>query len=267
MIKCSGAGCSRYHQERGTYRTRSTVRRLVQNLELVFALLLCNEGRGSTTVKVNCFYASCIKEDLCDFLHATAARIRLLTTVKYHNYNLTGSCNTDSSSGCTIIGVSLAMSNNYFTISNKHLTEATNCFSNLILINSVILILGSYNSLTILGNTKESAVIDTMPFCAIHYEQATGLSGRHVVTVGIGTNYYVIVRNVIGTFGVAVLVLCGISLIKNTLHCPTVFGSRIVIVCKYVNVVTCDVGSCNIVNHLLTICRFCLIILLSNTGC
>ena len=95
MIECSGAGSGRYDHKRCTYRTCNTVGGAVNNAESIITGKLRNEGSRSTTVKVDCVNASCLKHDLSDLLHATTAGEGLLTTVKYHEYDLTGSGNTN----------------------------------------------------------------------------------------------------------------------------------------------------------------------------
>ena len=262
MIKFSRAGSRRNHHERSSYGTGEAVGRLVYNAELVIAGLSCNEGRRTTTVKVNCLNATCVEHDLRNFFHITAAGEGFLTAIENHEYDLTGLGNTNRSSGCTA-GV---FRRNDLTVLDKGSTESGNTFCNLILVDLVILLGRSDNGSTVLKNTKESAGVNTMIFLTIHDEKTAGLTGRHIEAVSVDTCNDVIVRNIMRAFGIAVFILSGIRLIKNSGHLPTERRIVMRIVCINMNVASGDITGCDVVNHLFSVSRSCIMNILRDTG-
>ena len=266
VIELGRAGCGRNHKKRGRYRTCKTIRRSVEYAKLIRTGLSCNECSRSTTVKVDRLNATCLEHDLCDLLHATTAGEGLLTTVKYHEYYLTGLGDTNRSSGSTARIIVIVSANSDFAILNKKSTETTNSLLKLILVDVVVIILSTNNSLAVLGNTEESGSVDTVILGAIHDKETAGLTGRHVKAVSVNAYDYVIVFNIVGAVRIATICLSGIRLILNSGHMPTEGRIVFVIVCIYVNVFSGNVSSCNIVYHLLSVSTCCKVSLLGNTG-
>ena len=266
VIELGRAGSGRNHHKRGRYRTLETVRGSVYNAELVIAGLLSNVGSRSTTVKVNCVYTSCLKHDLCNFFHATATGEGLLTTVKYHKYNLTGLCYTYCSTACTAIGVVIAVLNCDFAILNKDRAEACDSLLYLILVNSVVFLGGTDNCCTVLKNTEEAVGVNRVILYATHYEKTAGLTGRHIKACTVGRSDNLVIGNVVFAVGITVLILSCICLIKYALHFPTRSRIIVVIVCKYAYVISGNISSRYVVNHLLTVSRGSVVDRLSDTG-
>ena len=266
VIEFGGAGSSGNYHERGRYGTRITVGGLVDNGEVIVTGLSCNVGGGTAAVEVNRFYAACFKHDLRDFFHATAAGNGFLTSVEYHHNDLTGLGDTDSSSGSTAGVIVGGLIDGNLTVFYKGCTEASDTFLYLTLINRVVFFRGTDNGSAVLEDTEEAVCVDGVVFNTAHDEQAAGFTGRHIEACTVGRCDYLIVGNVVGAVGVAVLILCSICLILNTGHFPTLGGIVIVVVCVEVNVISGDIGSCEIVNHLFAVSRSSVLDLLGNTG-
>ena len=135
----------------------------------------------------------------------------------------------------------------------------------MVLVNGVILLSCSDNSSTIIKNSKETRTVNSLIFLAIHYKQATGLTGLHIKAGTVNTCNYIIILNVVGAVRIAAICLSGIRLILNSAHFPTKGRIIVVIVCVNVNVASGDITSCDVVYHLLTVSTCCVVNLLSNT--
>ena len=266
MVKLSRAGSCGNHEKRCRYRTRKAVRGLIYNAEFIIAGLSCNECCRSTTVEVNSLYTTCLKHDLSDFLHTTAAGEGFLTTVKYHKYNLTCLCDTNSCSGSAVYIVIFSSGNCDLTVLNKYCTKSTNSFLKLISVNFIVFLSCTYNCLTVLCNTKEAGIVNAVILLTIHDKKTAGFTCGHVKSVGVNAGNYVIVRNVVGARRISMILLCGISLIFYSLHFPAECRIVISIVCIYVYVVSCNITCCDIVYHLLSVCGSSIMDFLSDTG-
>ena len=266
MVKRCGAGSCGYHDQRCTYGTGSTVGRTADNFQCVCTLLLSNVGGRSAAVQVDRVYATCLEHDLSDLFHTTAAGNGLLTSVEYHEYDLTGLGDTDSGTACSLSIIIAGACDGDLSILYEGAAETGDTLCQLILKTLVILIGTDYGS-AVLEHSEEALSITRMIFNAAHHKQAAGLTCLHVIACAVDSSNYVVVFNVMLAFGVAVLVLGCISLIKNSLHTPS--QGRIVILVVSVNV---DVGTgyvtgCNVVSDLLAVCSLCILDLLGDTGC
>ena len=266
MIKFCGAGSSRNDHKRSRYGTLYTIRRTVNNAEFSITGLSCNVSGRSTTVKVDCLYATCLKHDLCNFLHTTTTREGFLTAIKYHQNYLAGLSNTNCRTACTTGIIVIGSGNTNLTVLYKSSTKACDTFSNLALVNCLVFFSSTNNGSTVLQNTKETIAINCMILDTVHDKQASGLTGSHIKSGTVSSCNYVIVRNVVFTVRITVLILCGICLIKNTLHFPTSCGIIVVVVCEKMNVISCDISSCKVVYHLLVIGRSSIMNCLRDTG-
>ena len=266
VIELGGAGRGGNHQERRGNRTGETVRGRVDHLKSSCAGLLSHEGSGSAAVQVDSVYAACLEHDLSDLLHATAARARLLTTVEYHEYDLTGLGDTDSSSGCTAGVVGFRSGNNNLTVLDQHGTEAADGLLQLVLIVGVVLSSRTDNGLAVLGDTEEAGTTDTVVELTVHDQQTTGLTGRHVEAVCVHTDDNVVVGDVVGACGIAAVSLSSVCLIDNALHLPTLGRIVISVVCKHVYIIAGDICGGDVVDHLLIVSGRCVVNLLGDTG-
>ena len=262
MIKISRAGSCGNHHKRGRYRTSKSIGRLVNNAKAVASGLSCNERRGSTTIEVNRVYTSRFEQNLCDFRHVTTAREGLLASIENHKYNLTGSCNTYCSSGSTR---STSISCNDLTVFNKSCAKSCDTLLNTILVNRIVFLSSSNNSSTVIENTEETVGVRSMIFSTIHHKKTTRLTCGHIKSCSVDTCNYIIVRNVIRTVGITILILSGIRLIKDSGHFPTKRRIIMRIVCINIYVISCNITCCEIVNHLLAICRCSIMNFLCNT--
>ena len=263
MVKFSRAGCGGDNDKRVSNRTLHTVGGVVDNSKAFFTGLFCHIGGRSAAVQVYSRNTSCIKHNLGDFLHTTAAGEGFLTAVQYHQHHLACFGNTHCGSGGTVNIVQILADS---TVSNQHSTKATNGFCQLTSINFVIFIGSADNGLTVLGDAKEATLVDTVVFLAVHNEEATGFTGRHIKAVSIHTSDNIIVRNVIGAFRVAVFVLRRVGLVKDTGHFPTEARIGMGIVGVYIDIASIDIGGGYVIDHLLTVSGDGIIDFLGDTG-
>ena len=263
VVKCSRAGCQRHHDQRGADRAGRTVGRSAYNLQFRAALRLCNVGGRATAVQVNCGNAACLQHDLCNFLHTAAAGHGFLSAIQNHENNLAGLGNTHSRTACTVCIVVFGSVNSYLSILNQRRAKCSNTITELSLINGVILFRGANHRYAVLRNAEEAVAVDGMVLCSAHNQQATGFAGAHIVACTVDTGNHIIVFNVILALRIAILFLCSICLIQNTRHCP---NRRIVIsvVCIYFHIASGNVCRRNVVDHLLTVCRGCMLNILGN---
>ena len=266
MIKCCGTGRSRHHEQRGTNRTFNTIRGSVYNTQFVCTFLLGNKCGRAAAVKVDRMDTTGFQHNLRNFLHAAAARPGFLTTIENHKDDLTGLGNTDGCTACTVSVIIISSGDTNFTIFNQGRTETGNAFCNLILINCQIFFLCTDHRCAILQNTKETAAVDILIHHTIHNQQTAGFTGGHIKTGTIDACDYIVVRNIVRTIGIAVFSLGSICLITNTLHRPTCSGIVIVIVCKNMDIVSTQVCSSQVIDHLLSVCRSCHFDLLCDAG-
>ena len=266
VIELGRAGCGGNHHKRGCYRTSRTVGGSADNAEAVITRLLCNVGSRSTAVKVNCVYAACLEHDLCDFLHATTTGEGLLTTVEYHKYYLTGLGDTNCCTACTSAGVGSAFLNYNLAVLNESSTEASDSLLYSATVNGVVLLGSTDYGRAVVENTEEAVTVNCMVLNTTHYKYATGFTGRHVITCAVGCGNYIVVGDVVLAVGIAVLVLSCVSLIKYTLHAPTCLGIILSVVGKYMHVISGNIRSSNVVNHLLSVSGGSVMDCLGDTG-
>ena len=262
MVKCSGAGSSGNHEQRGTDRTCRTVRRSVHNFQFCAAFRLCNKCSGTTAVQVDGRLTASFHHDLCNFLHATAAGEGLLSAVQNHQNDLAGLGDTNSRAARP--GAVVRCDN--LTIPNQ-IAKSCNCIANLSLVGGFVFLCRTNNGSTILQNAKETLVIHGMVFYTImHYQYAARLAGTHIIAGTVDTGNNIIVFNVMLAFRITILLLCKVCLIQNAGHC---MDSRIVvgIVCENIHIASVYIDSCDIEDHLLVICGCCVLDVLSNARC
>ena len=250
---CRAGSCGNHHK-RCRNRACKTVRRFVNNAEFCVAGLSCNICCRTAAVEVDRLYAASFEHDLCDFLHATTAGEGFLTSVKYHKYNLTCLCDTNSCSGCTASVIVVCSSYTDFAILDKHSTKAADSFCQLTLVCFVVFLSCANESRTVLRNTEEAVAVNAVVFFAVHYKQTARFTSRHIEAVSIYAGNNIVIGDIIGTIGVTVLVLSRICLILNTGHFPTFRRIVIVVVCINVYVASGNICSSNVINHLLAVC-------------
>ena len=266
MIELSGAGSGGNHHQRGGDGALEAIRRSVDNGELVIAGLSCDVGGRSAAVQIDCLYAACLEHDLSDLLHATAAREGLLTSVKYHEHDLTGLGDTDSGSGSALSVVVLGSGNSDLAVLDQHGTEAADGLDQQILVGLVVLCGSADVGLAVLGDTEEAVLVRAVVGLTVHDQQAAGLTGLHVEAISIHAGDHVVVGDVVGAVGIAVLILGGVSLIQNAGHLPTKGRIVVSIVSVNVDVISGDISGSHVVDHLLTVSRGCIMDSLGDTG-
>ena len=248
VVKRSGVRRSRNDNKRTCNRTRNTVGRTIDNLKRIFALGTSNERGRTTTIKVDCVYTTSCIHNLRKLTHITTTRERFLTTVKYHKDNLTRSRNTDSGTACTVT----RRGSNNLTVFYEGSTETADSVTELTSVNFIIFFRSTDNRFTFVRNTEEPIAINAVVFFAVHNEQATNFTRGHIEPFAVDTCNNVVVFNIVFTFGVTVLILCRIRLVKHTRHLP-LGGIVIRVVCVNGNVISRNISRSEIVNDLLTI--------------
>ena len=266
MIECRGAGCRRNDHKRVTDRTSRTIGRTANHSQFILAFHLRNKGGRTAAVKVDCVDTTRLEHNLRDFFHTTAAREGFLTPVKYHQYDFTRRRNTDCRSRRAVGIIGFRSVDGNLTIFYQHRTKATDCFFQLPSINFIIFFCRTDKRFAIFGDTKETIAIDSMVFNTVHNQQTARFASGHIITVAVYAGYYVIIRNIMFTFGIAVFFLRRICLVKNTRHLPTFFRVVLIIVRVYVYVVSGNIRRCKIIYHLLVIRRRCVYRLLRYAG-
>ena len=266
MVKCSGAGSSRDHHQRGSNRSCKTVGGFADHTQGILALRLGNVSGRAAAVQVDCIVTASLQHDLCDLLHTAAAGHRLLTAVQDHEDDLAASGDTNCGTGCAVGVVVVGTGDRDLTVNHQHGAEAADSFQNAVL-HLVVLSGSANNSRAVLQDTEEAVAVGLMVFHAAHNQNTAGLAGRHIKAVGVDRGDDIVIFNVQGAVGIAVLILCSLSLILNTGHLPALSGIIFVVVCVDVDVVTVDVGSCDVVDDLLVIGSGRLLDLLSDTRC
>ncbi len=263
MVKCSGAGSGRNDHQRCSNGTLETVGRSVDNSHFLFTGLLRNEGGRTAAVQVDCDDTTCFQHDLGDFTHITAGGEGLLSAVQNHHNDLTSLGDTN---GSTARAGSIAGSNN-LAILNQHSAEAGDAFCHLALIDGVVFLGGADNGSAVFQDAEESSLVNAMVLHTAHNQQAARLTGSHVKACTVGADNYIVVGDVVGAFGIAILVLRGVCLIQNTLHFPTLCGVIVVVVCVDIDIGSGNIGSSNVVNNLLTVSSGCVFDFLGDTRC
>ena len=252
MIESSRAGCGGNHDKRGGYRAGSTVGRSADNRKVLITGLFGHERGRSAAVQVDRVDTAGILHDLCNFDHASAAGEGLLSAVQNHQDNLTGLGDTNRRAAGTILPVFTGGRNDDLTVQNQRRSESANSFLQLVLIRCIVAV-RTNDRLAILQNSEEAAAVNRMPLLAIHDQESTGFTGRHVVAVRIGADDYIVVRDIVRALGIAVSLLSGVGLIENTLHRPALTRIGIVVVRLNMYIASGDIGSGNVVYHLLSI--------------
>ena len=267
VVELGGAGCGGNHEQGGTDGTGVTVRRSVDHLQLGFAFRSCHEGGRSAAVQIDCGHTAGFQHNLCNFNHTAAAGIGLLTTVQYHHHDLTGLGNTDGGTACTALIVIRGSGDVHLTVLHQHGAEACNSFLYPTLV-GIPLVTGADDCSAIVQNAHKTVAVNGMILHATHNQNTGGLTVTHIVTAGVGADHHLIVFDIIGTFGIAPAILCGLCLIQYAGHLPgTDDGLVVVVVGVQVHVLTGNVCGGNEKYHLLAVCRLGVLDLLCNTGC
>ena len=103
---------------------------------------------------------------------------------------------------------------------------------------------------------------------APHDQDAGGLAVTHIVTAGVGADHHLVVFDIVGAFGIAPAILCGLCLIQHASHLPGAdHGLVVVVVGVQVYIITGDICGGNEEYHLLAVCRLGVLDLLCDAGC
>ena len=266
MVECRRAGRSRDQHQRGGNGTGHTVGRIVHDAERLLTGLLCHIGRGAAAVQIDCMDTACLQHDLCDLLHAAAAGEGQLTAVHDHQHDLAGLGDARSSTGSAFIDMVIVMGHDHLAVSDQYIAKDRNGFLHTALVNGVVFFGRTDDCSTIIQYTDETVGIGFVVLHAAHDQHTAGLTGLHIEAGTVGGGDHIVVLDIEGAVGIAVLSLRGIGLILDTLHGPAFGGVIVVVVGKQMHIVSGDIGSGDVVDGLQTVSRGGILDILRDTG-
>ena len=258
MVKGVGRNCRRCNDDTVGDRALGAVGRTVLNGADVRTLVLCHEGRGTAAVQIEGSHAAGFQHDLSQLMHGTAAGEGLLATVQNADNQLAISGDTNHGARVSVSIIAARNIGGYIlTVPNEVGTKNVDCLRNALLLAGIPGFLGVVDdSSAVIQNRKEYRIGVFIPILldiAAHNEYATGFTGGHVVSVAIASgDNCVVLTDKLFVVGIGVLFVCTGNHVRQLVH-AVVFILHILI-CNLSNyIVSCEVGSSYIVNHLLSI--------------
>ena len=240
--------------------TLGAVGRTVLNRTLVRTLVLCDEGGGAAAVQVEGSHATGLQHDLSQLVHGTAAGERLLTTVQDADDQLAICSNTNHGTGVAVgIIAAGSIGSDILAVPNQSRTEDVDCFLDTSFLAGIPSFLGVIDdSRAVIQDRKEYGVGRLIPILfniTSHDEHTTGLTSSHIVSIAVACRYNgIILADELGICGVAVLFICTGDHVGQLVHAVYIILHILVCNLSY-DIVTGQVGSGHIVNHLLAV--FC----------
>ena len=193
-------------------------------------------------------------------MHGTAAGEGLLTAVQNADDQLAICSNTNHGTGVAIGSVRTGSIGGYIlTVPNQSRTEDVDCFLDTSFLAGIPSFLGVIDdSRAVIQDRKEYGVGRLIPILfniTSHDEHTTGLTSSHIVSIAVACRYNgIILADELGICGVAVLFICTGNHVGQLIHAVYIILHILICNLSY-DIVTGQVGSGHIVNHLLAVFR------------
>ena len=272
MVKHIGRCRSRSDDEAGRDGTLGAVGGTVDNADGVGTLRACGIGGGAAAVEVYRRYAACLEHDLRKLVHCAAAGEGLLTTVENHHDDLAVGGNAHAGAGVAV-GVIRAgcTCRDILAVTDEPLRACRRlpdgAFAIFIDIVAEILCIVDNGGFAVLENGEEVVIAARAEGYAVYVGDAHRLAGGHVIEGRIHSGDYVVVlTDVLRIFRVRILLIRICNLIRELLHTHYAVFVLIEVGGLHDYIVTGDVGSGNIVDHLLAILGVGVVDVLLHTG-
>ncbi len=203
MVEVTGGFCGRNHQQRGADIPLVAVAGTVHNGNVVRTLLLSVKGGRATAVQLQYIHTACIQHNLSGFVISSTSGEGLLTAIENHKDNLAISRDAYHSTGATA-GAGFVMK--VHAVLSQDVPAAYRFHDSA----GVGVIIGGTgdNRRAIIQNRKEIVATNAVKGGTFHHQQATGLTGIHIVEAGIYAQHSIVVFNIVcRVLRVGVLVL------------------------------------------------------------
>ena len=266
-IERIGGSSQRSDDQTGRNRTLRTIRRTVHDGYVVRTFLTSSKGSRSTAIQVDCGYTALLQHDLCQLVHGTTARERLLTTIQRHKNYLTICGYTNAGTGVTIriVGTGCICSH-ILTIPYQHLRTGSGLVNVTLILTGVLGIIDDGSA--ILQNSKELCIRGGFAnLNTIQIRNTGGLTGSHIIEGSVDAcNDLVILANELLVRRIRVQLICISNLSRQLLHTELLVNILILVGGLYNNIITSNVGGCHIIYHLLAVLGIRIVNTLRYTG-
>ena len=254
-VELVGGCCQGGDDQTCRNRTLGTIGGTVHDGNVIFTLLTSSKGGGSTAVQVDCCHTTLLQHDLGQLVHSTTAGEGLLTAIQGHDNDLTVGSHTHAGTAVAI-GVirTVDVLGNIPAFVNQHL-RACDSLPDLVVV-SILQILGILNiHRTILLDCENLVVGGRLTDAnAVQVSHAGGLTGGHVVEGCIDTcNDLIIFTDKAIARGVSVQLVSESNLVGELFHAEIAVDILLFVGCLNHNIITGDISSGYVINHLLAV--------------
>ena len=205
-------------------------------------------------------------------MHSAAAGERLLTAIQNHQNNFALSSNTDAGTGVTGSIVVTGCTGGYIlAITNKPLRTGSSLpYGRVtVFVNIIACVCWIIDNSTSIGQDSKERIgfTGSTEIYTINNSIARRLTSLHIVERGVYTgNYAVVITDVVGIFGIRVLLVRICNLFRQFRHTQLLIFVLLQIRGLYDYIVTGNISRCNVVDHLLTIRSIGILDVLSHAG-
>ena len=239
--------------ERGANGAGVSVGGVVDDGDLVSALLLGGEGGGAAAVQVCGLDAAGVDHYLGHLLGAAARGDRLLAAVEDHEHHATVRRDAHAGTRGPVAVVVASGGEGHLAVLHQVVVGAHGLHDVVLvgLVDGCI----AHDGRAIVQDAEEALGAHRRVLRALHDQGTSGFAGRHVVEVRIDAHDRVIVRNVAVAGRIGVVGLGGSHLVGNALHAPGWTAGVILVVGLDRHIVAGHVGRGDVIDDLLVVRR------------